>query len=161
MWKVALPEVPKYLFRGKGYALSPREVADTQIQLHADESWAGAFMMGDYHNGPLSLLIPFGIYGTLAVACFLFVSVRAMYRYLKFGDPNLRTINALLLATFCARIVMFCFVFGSIHSDMVSFLGPLGLAVALNGPEPSAAPVEEAAVTQLDPDLSPGLSPYS
>ena len=159
MWKVVIPEIPKYLFKGKGYALDPREVAETQIHLQGNESWNGAFLMGDYHNGPLSLLIPFGIYGALAFLWFLFVSLRAMSRYLRLGDPNLRTINALLLATFSAKVVMFFFVFGSLHSDMAFFTGLLGLSVALNGPEPVSAPAEEREATEFDPDLNPGLSP--
>ncbi len=163
MWKAALSEIPKYLFRGKGYALDPRDVAETEILRASphNDSWNGAFLMGDYHNGPLSLLIPFGIYGALAFLWFLFVSLRTMYRYFKLGDPNLRTINALLLATFTAKTVIFFFVFGSLYSDMAFFTGLLGLSVALNGAEPSPAPVEETTVTQLDPDFNPGLSPYS
>src|SRR5207249_1607014 len=126
MWKAALPEIPKYLFRGKGYALNPREVAETDLRLQGNESWTGAFMMGDYHNGPLSVLITFGIFGALAVCWFLYASFALLYRYVKAGDPRLRCINSFLLAAFAARVVFFVFVFGSIYSDMTIFAGLLG-----------------------------------
>ena len=90
-------------------------------------------MVGNYHNGPLSILIPFGIYGAIAFVWFLVAGLRVLHRNWKLGDPALRTVNALLLAAFAARVVFFFFIFGSLHSDMVVFAGLLGLSVALNG----------------------------
>ena len=117
--------------------------------------------MGDYHNGPLSVIIPFGIYGVLAFLWFVFASLRLMWRYLKFGDPNLRKINALLLAAFGAKVLLFLTVFGALSSELVFFTGLIGLSVALNG-APATTPAPELDVAaELDPDLNHGLSPSS
>ena len=84
-----------------------------------------------------------------------------MWRYFKEGDPSLRSINALLLTTFAAKTAVFFFVFGSLHSDMVSFAGLIGLSVALNGaPAPMTEP-ELNTATELVEDLNRGLSPSS
>jgi hypothetical protein len=163
MWQAALPEIPKYLFHGKGYRIDPREVetalAGAAGTMAFQDSWNGALTMGDYHNGPLSVIIPFGIYGALAFLWFLFVSLRFLHRALKFGNPQLRTINALLLATFAARAIFFFLVFGSVYSDMAIFAGLLGLSVSINGAEPVEEAVEEDPAIQLDPDISQGLTP--
>jgi hypothetical protein len=164
MWHQVMPEIPKYLLRGKGYALDPQDVDDTDVtfkrSIH-NQSWTGALLMGDYHNGPLSVIIPFGIYGSLAFLWFIFACHRLMWRYLKTGAPSLRNINAFILASFAAKTLLFFFVFGSLHSDMASFIGLIGLSVALNG-VPVQAPVPELnEATELDEDLNRGLSPSS
>jgi len=137
MWREVLPEVPKCLFQGRGFNLNPTDLylaAESQRRF-ASEGLAGTIVAGDYHNGPLSILIPFGIYGLIAFVWFLTAGARTLYRYYKFGDPALRTINALLLACFTVRAVWFFTFFGSFHSDVPIFAGLLGLGVALNGAE--------------------------
>ena len=41
--------------------------------------WEGAAMAGDYHNGPLSVLIPFGIWGLAAFVWLLVAGARFLY----------------------------------------------------------------------------------
>jgi hypothetical protein len=160
LWHAAVPEIPKYLFHGKGYSLGVKDVQDALMPIGpANPNWNGPLAMGDYHNGPLSVVIPFGVYGVVAFCWFLYVSLRVLYRYWKFGDPSLRKINTLILATFAARIVFFFLVFGSMHSDMAIFTGLLGLAVALNGPVPNEAPVEPEPALELESPFERGLSP--
>jgi hypothetical protein len=137
MWREVLPEVPRYLFRGKGFNLDPTDLylaAESQRRFQS-EGAQGTIVAGDYHNGPLSVLIPFGIYGMIAFVWFLGAGIRTLNRYHKYGDPALRTINALLLAAFVVRAVWFFIFFGSLHSDVPFFAGLLGLAVSLNGAE--------------------------
>ncbi len=161
MWEAAVPEIPKYLFHGKGYSLDVKDVQDALMPLGpTTPNWLGPLAMGDYHNGPLSLLIPFGIYGVIAFCWFLYVSLRVLYQYWKFGNPALRRINAFLLAAFAARVLLFFFVFGSLNSDMAIFAGLLGLAVSLNGPVPSTVPeVQEDPALELESPFNEGLSP--
>jgi hypothetical protein len=102
-------------------------------------------LAGDVHNGPLSVLIPFGLYGTLAFVWFLVAGLRVLHRNWKFGDPALRNVNTLLLAAFAAHVVLFVCVFGALQVDMAIFAGLLGLSVALNGAEPEPAPAEQPA----------------
>ena len=73
MWKALLPQVPPHLLLGKGYAISMedfemmgRDVAFRSV----DASQQGLALAGDYHNGPLSVVIPFGIWGVIAFLWF-------------------------------------------------------------------------------------------
>ena len=145
MWRDVLPEVPKYLFMGKGWTYDARDYAMSVEMGEAGNPLAGVILVGDFHNGPLSVLIPFGIYGAITFAWFLAVGLRVLYRNWKFGSPALHSVNALLLAAFAAQIVFFCFFFGSMYSDMVIFAGILGLGVALNGAGASPVPAEQPA----------------
>jgi hypothetical protein len=145
MWKEVLPDVPKYLFRGKGWGFDSREFFTVMDTGEAGNPLAGTILVGDYHNGPLSVLVPFGIYGAIAFLWFLVAGLRVLHRNWKFGSPALQTVNALLLAAFAARVLLFFFVFGSLHSDMAVFAGLLGLSVALNGADASLVQVEQPA----------------
>lgn len=148
MWRDVLPEVPKCLFRGKGWGIDAGEFQATQAMgaaASAADPLAGTILAGDFHNGPLSVLIPFGLYGTLAFVWFLVAGLRVLHRNWKFGDPALRNVNTLLLAAFAAHVVLFVCVFGALQVDMAIFAGLLGLSVALNGAEPEPAPAEQPA----------------
>jgi hypothetical protein len=134
MWTTLLPDVPKYLFKGKGYTLNPQElymVQESSARGMITASEAAAFA-GDYHNGPLSLIIPFGLYGLGAFLWLVIVGIRLLARNFRYGDPLLRRINAYLLALFIARVIFFFLVFGAIASELFYFTGILGLSVALN-----------------------------
>lgn len=152
MWKAVLPQVPQYLLLGKGLSISPEEFNEVMGQDVALGNAAASFdpsqtplaLSYDYHNGPLSVLIPFGIWGAIAVLWFFaagFSVLRCNYRY---GDPSLQTVNNFLFAVFLTAIIMFMFVGGGLTSDIATFAGYLGLSVALNGGmrEPAPQPVQ-------------------
>jgi hypothetical protein len=149
MWKEVMPEVPKYLFRGKGWGIDARDFFTSVEMGEVGNPLASTILVGDFHNGPLSVLIPFGLYGAIAFVWFLVAGLRVLHRNWKFGSPALHSVNTLLLAAFAARAVFFFGFFGSLHSDMAIFTGILGLSVALNGTnaspvltEPSTAGME-------------------
>src|SRR5207249_6111641 len=54
MWKEALPQVPKYLIKGKGYVIDPSDLFMAEVAaFHGfGIQAAGALVAGDYHNGP-------------------------------------------------------------------------------------------------------------
>jgi hypothetical protein len=93
----------------------------------------GAALAGDYHNGPLSVIIPFGIWGEAAFVWFLAAGLRALHRNYQFGAPELRQINAFLLSFFVARGIFFIFVLGALRTELFYFTGLVGFRVALNG----------------------------
>jgi hypothetical protein len=136
MWKAVLPEVPKYLFKGKGYSMDPDEMFMEQesANRHFADPFAFFVVTGLYHNGPLSIVMPFGIYGVVGFIWFLVAALRVLYHNHRFGNPGLRCANAFLLAAFVARIVIYFCVFGSFYSDLFTFTGLVGLSVSLNGP---------------------------
>jgi hypothetical protein len=133
MWKSILPDVPRYLLKGKGYRLTADDMywASQNAGLNANEG--GSAVAGDYHNGPLSTVIPFGIWGMIGFTWLIVAGFRYLYNNYRQGNPALRQINTLLLALFAAKVFFFLVVFGSFFADLYAFTGILGLAVSLNG----------------------------
>jgi hypothetical protein len=161
MWKALLPQVPQYLLLGKGLAMSQEdfsiaEQVTSDARALSEDQW-GAALAGDYHNGPLSLVIPFGAWGLIAWVWFLAASLRVLYRNYRYGDPALLSINTFLLASFVVRMLMFWLIVGGFYQDFISYIGLLGLGVSLNGgvASPAAAVVPaESPVNQLPTVLS-------
>jgi len=135
MWKQVLPQVPRYLLKGKGYALDPNDLFMAQQSAFRGFSIqaTGSMVAGDYHNGPLSVIIPFGVWGLISFGWLLTAGFKLLYYYHRFGDPALQRINTFLLSAFLAKILFFVFIFGALYSDLVSFIGLLGLGISLNG----------------------------
>jgi O-antigen ligase len=137
MWKALWPQVPRYLLVGKGYGFSKEDFTfmgnDTAFHRIADASDTPLALSGDYHNGWLSVLITFGIWGMIVTVWFLAAGVRALYYNFRYGDARLQPVNCFLMASFLTRIVMFMTVSGAgLHIDLVLFVGVLGLSIALN-----------------------------
>ncbi|MGD0252778.1 MAG: O-antigen ligase family protein [Verrucomicrobiota bacterium] len=168
MWKALLPQVPQYLLLGKGMAISPEEynemMGNTALGTATgvfDPSQNPLALSYDYHSGPLSVVLPFGIWGCIGFLWFLAASLRVMYRNFRYGDPSLQTINLFLFVIFSVSTFMFMFAWGALSTDMAKFIGFLGLSVALNGgvcrPVPQPVPAKE---TFLRPrDVLPGSRP--
>jgi len=112
----------------------------------ANDSGALAIAMGDCRNGPLSVLLPFGLAGLIGFVWFLVASGRVLYRNYKLGDPALLQTNRCLYALFITKAVMFFFVVGSFYTDMVYFVGFVGLSIALNGG--ACSPGEDSATSR-------------
>lgn len=158
MWKQLLPEVPKHLIKGKGYALNPDEMFGIyQSGLRGfGESADFARYAGDYHSGPFSLIIPFGLFGVAAFVWFVAASIRLLHNNLKHGDPDFKRVNTFIMAVFLARVAFFVFVFGSISTDLITLTGLVGLSVSLNGAKTSAEedPAEASAPALLQESYS-------
>jgi len=131
MWKEVMPEIPQYLLLGKGYKVNPVDLDFARRGYGPSYNWAS--LTGAYHNGPLTLLIPFGLWGFAAFTWFLVASFRYLYRAYKSGDSDLKSVNTFLLAYFAARTVYFLFVFGNFYTDLFFFTGIIGISVSLNG----------------------------
>lgn len=152
MWKSVLPEIPNYLLLGKGLSFSEADFqANTSRELSArnPDQWLWAVIAGDYHNGPLSALLTFGIWGFIALVWFHIAGWRVMVLAWRNGNPEIRLLNSFLLAKFLVHLISFWFVTGSMYSDMLIFSSILGFSVALNGgvcrvPFSAAAPSEPA-----------------
>jgi hypothetical protein len=157
MANAALPEIPGHLLLGKGYALTQVDFQNMNQQAFqsGDAANWGSSIAGDYHNGPLSVIIPFGIWGVIAVIWFFIAGVCALYNNYRYGDPALRTVNILLLAMFLTRAIIFCSpIFGSLYSDMAGFAGMLGLSVSLNGGIHRPAPMPVQQLHKMQPAVS-------
>jgi len=146
MWQEVMPEIPQYLLVGKGYAFSATEQAEMgRANLESVE------LVGDYHNGPLSVLLPFGMFGAIAFIWLMVAAIRVLYHNYRFGDPAYQNINAFLFAYFIAKVIFFFTAAGSLHGDLPMFLGLLGLSISLNGgvAKPAVAPQPETVFTQI------------
>jgi O-antigen ligase len=144
MWKSVAQQIPEYLFLGKGYNLSGTDLYMLQQSTMRGyvETWESHALAGDYHSGPLSVIISFGIWGVLAFAWLLYAGTRHLYQVYRDGAEQMKVINRFLLALFVARILFFVFVFGALYSELYYFTGILGLSVALNSAYQPASPRE-------------------
>lgn len=135
LWAAVLPEVPDHLLLGKGYALSPRDYAMSGATgFHTiDAAQQDLALSGDYHSGPLSVILPLGVWGVIGFLWFLVASGRVLHSNYKYGDPALHGINTFLWAIFLTYVLRFFLIYGALHSDMVAFAGIIGLSVCLNG----------------------------
>jgi O-Antigen ligase len=136
MWKALLPQVPKHLLLGKGYAITMEDLElmgqDSAFQNGSDASQQGLALSGDYHNGPLSVILPFGIWGVLAFTWFLTASLRVMYLNYRYSSPELQTLNTFLFTIYTIGSLDFVFLFGGLADGMGQFTGLLGLSIAIN-----------------------------
>ena len=133
IWRDVLPEVPQYLVLGKGYGFSGREMAMIHDARRGGSLEETTELAGDYHNGPLSLLIPLGVFGMIGFLWFLWGGARALYHNYQFGDPAYSRTNAFLLALFCVKVIVFFVIFGGFAADLAQFAGLVGLSVSVNG----------------------------
>jgi hypothetical protein len=134
MWQDLMPNLPKYLLLGKGYGFDPDEQFQNMSHINSfEQDFSGSMLAGDYHNGPLSTLVAFGLAGLAGLMWFVIASLRYLYRAMRNGDPELRPVNTLLLAFFAARVTLFCLVFGMFPIDIAILAGIVGFSVSLNG----------------------------
>ena len=164
IWKAVLPQIPQHLLLGKGYGLAREnyEFAQSTSFRAISEDQGITAEAGDYHNGPLSVVLTFGIWGVVAFLWFSVAGGRVLYNNYRYGDPALRNVNALLLAAYVQQMVMFLFVVGGLSSDMLKFTGWLGLSVSLNGGlarRPAPVPVPTAQKARVFPGVPPRPRP--
>lgn len=155
IWKRVWTEIPNYWLLGKGYRLDPRALDMAQFRDYRGGEGEAAVIAGDYHNGPLSIIVPLGMPGVVAVVWFWITAWRFLLHNYRNGAPELKTVNTLLLAFFCVRVFHFVVIFGSFYSEFAHFTGLVGLSVALNGGWARAvtapATVEETAPEPIRP----------
>jgi len=134
MWQTLLGEIPKYFWIGKGYAIDPMDLmlTDEAVRRGQAESYETALVAGDYHSGPLSVLLPFGILGAITFVWFLVASTRVLLANFKYGNPEYFTINCFLLASMIAKLIFYFFVFGAVNSDLAVFVGLVSLSIIVN-----------------------------
>jgi hypothetical protein len=134
MWKALWPQIPHYLWLGKGLGISAAELELTAELAGRGKiaTWELSLLAGDFHNGLLSVMIPFGIWGFMGLLWFWIAGLRALYFNFRYGDEKLKTINTLLLALFIDRMIAFIFFYGSFYEDLTIFTGIIGLCIAIN-----------------------------
>jgi hypothetical protein len=160
MWKAVLPDVPKYFWVGKGFTFNGTDYWLTlqAVTRQMFVSYEHTLISGNYHNGILTIIIPFGIFGFLAFLWFCWAALRVLYQNYRYGDPEIQTINTFLLVAFCSRLLLYLTVYGQFDLEFLLLTGYVGFSVALNNgvckkalPEPASEP----SFTLAQPRLSP------
>ena len=160
IWKVMIPQIPHYLWLGKGYAYSATDsYLTTEATLRGlASSYEEILISGNYHSGPLTLIIPFGIFGVLAFAWFCVSGFRILYRNYRFGDPEIKNVNTFLISYFSAYLLFFLSVYGQFDLDLYIFTGVVGFSIALNGGVAKAKTISNASVdARLEDDSLPAI----
>ena len=134
MWKTLLPEVPKYLFLGKGFAYSGTDYYLTQeaVRRGIYTSYEDTLVNGNYHQGLLTLIIPFGIWGAIGLMWFWAAGLRVLYSNYRHGLSELQAINTFLISFFVARLIFYVLFYGQYDLDLCQFTGVVGMSIALN-----------------------------
>jgi hypothetical protein len=161
IWQAILPQVPGYLLLGKGYALSATDYESMgednpfAASARVNASLESLAIANDFHSGPLSTLICFGIWGVISILAVMAAGFFITYRNFKYGDPALLSVNAMLLAMHLEHVLHFFFIFGAYADDISGFARIVGFSVALNwgvrgapAPAPSAARLKPLAAPQ-------------
>ncbi|MDR3457456.1 MAG: O-antigen ligase family protein [Verrucomicrobiae bacterium] len=151
MWRDLWPKVPQYLLLGKGYALSREDFEYMGggnfegLGVGLDASQQGLAIAGDYHSGPLSTLMPFGIWGAISYLWVALASLFITYRNFKYCDPQVKPFNAFLFVFTVQSIIGFLLLVGAYSEAIGGFAKTVGFSIALNwgicGPQTAPTPV--------------------
>ena len=140
IWRATWPQVPDHLLLGKGYSLSAEDyqmIGNGTFALaqasHIDDAEASLAISGDYHSGPLSTLMAFGLWGGIGMLWLMGATIYVTYRNYKYGDPELHTYNIYMFVSAVAGTIFFLFVFGGFSGDVANFAKLAGLNIAFNG----------------------------
>jgi hypothetical protein len=161
MWKNVIPQIPHYLILGKGYSFSADDAAMIRNlgNVAGEETGYGSSFVGDYHNGPLSVIMPFGIFGSIAFLWFLGASFQVLRANYKYGDPDCRRVNTFLLSYFVAKVILFFVVFGGLYTDLAMFVGIVGFSITYNGGVAKRVPVAQPQIAFRRFPLLPAQRP--
>lgn len=138
LWASLYPQVPQYLLLGKGYNMSAEDFqnigtgAFANLGNQIDPAQQALALSGDYHSGPLSTLIPFGIWGAIGILWLMGAALFVAYRNFRYGDQDLKVFNAYLLANILWAIVCYFLIFGAFSGNVSDFAKTIGFSIALN-----------------------------
>jgi hypothetical protein len=146
IWKIVFPEVPKYLWLGKGFGFSAADLYLTEQAITRGfyQAYEDMLITGSYHNGLLTTIIPFGLAGLAALLWFVIAALRALYANYRHGAPELTNINTFLLAFFVTRLLFFLTLYGQFDLDLMVFTGVIGMSISINGGVARPRVVEQA-----------------
>jgi hypothetical protein len=162
IWKALLPEVPKHLLLGTGLSVDVETLnemgGNTSFKV-IDAANQPLALTHDVHNGPLSIILPFGIWGILTWFWFWGGMGYVVFRNYKYGDPDLKLYNRFLLASFWGNCLFFTFIFGAMeHVSNFCLIG--GLSVAINHGVRGPGKEKASNKTQVFAGAKPGRRPY-
>jgi len=154
MWSALLPQIPPHLLLGKGLAFSSAEYDEmmtgniilSQMAERFDASEGSLALANDFHNGMISVVIPFGIWGVIAIVWFLIAGNWVVWRNMKYCRPELKVAGQFIFVLYFYEAAYFLSCFGGLQiaSELASFVGFLGLSIALNNGVCQPSPEEQS-----------------
>jgi hypothetical protein len=161
LWRQLLRYVPRYWLIGRGFAFDPGVIGSTGGRIGHTVEYAIA--THNYHSGPLSLLIDFGVFGFVFASAIIAGGAVHHVRLLsaRWNDPGLSRMHRVILASYCVNVFRFYCIHGDAAGSMIAFLLQLAM---LNGFYMTDLAVgREEAGAQDEPGLpplpaAPGLS---
>ena len=135
MWNVVIEQIPQHLLIGKGYGGRASELNLLRESMRRGyiSDFEGSMIAGDLHSGPLSILLPLGVFGVIFFVWFLAVAFVALQRNYRYGSEELKTVNTLLFAYFIAQVIFFCLIYGTFTGGLYMFTGAIGFSICING----------------------------
>ncbi len=114
IWKLAWNEVPDYLWIGKGFTFNQEDMFSLSARR---DGVLNAFLVHNYHSGPLSLLLDLGLFGLIFGGGFLLVSTIEIFRRLDriTGDPILRRFYLFMGCFYIYNLPSYFLVFGDVR----------------------------------------------
>jgi hypothetical protein len=139
IWRATWPKVPEHLLLGKGYALDKSDfdmIGGGEFSRfaasHIDAGDESLAISSDYHSGPLSTLMGFGVWGAIGILWLMAATLFVLVRNYKYGDPALATFNVYMLAGGISSVFAFFFIFGGFQGDVGNFARCAGISLAFN-----------------------------
>lgn len=124
VWAYAITRIPEYLMVGRGLVTDVSAAAWMQESYYVSPEFA--WMVSNYHSGPLSIILTFGLSGAITWFGFLFTSVHrgitALRRYRKYQELyayNLLKFSSMILAI---SILEYIFLNGNVVASFPLFM---------------------------------------
>jgi hypothetical protein len=128
LWGIAVTQIPQYWLIGKGLAATPMFDITNRGGYNDALSWFAE--MGAFHNGPLGLLINFGIAGLLlGFALFFYYSRIFLLTLHQLIKTKHYPIYKVILVNSFITTFMFVFLYGDMQSNFPDVVFLLGIIV--------------------------------
>lgn len=124
VWHAAVQYIPEYFWIGKGLAFDGELLTSAMMGGAGWDPISWALIEGSYHNGYLSLLLLFGIFGLLTGLALL---VSVLWRAIKFNsapwkNPRLHRCYQAFLASITSTVIVYLTVYGDVTAIFPNFL---------------------------------------
>lgn len=124
VWSYAFTRIPEYLLVGRGFVQNVSAAAWMQASYYVTPEFA--WMMSNYHNGPLSIILTFGLFGTITFFGFFLFSVRqgivALRRYRRHQNLYAYTLVQFSTLYIGQKILQYIFIMGEVRSSFPDFV---------------------------------------
>jgi hypothetical protein len=126
LWRdYCIPNVPKYLLIGRGIAQDITGFAWLQANWYGSAEFY--YHMGRYHSGPFSLLLDFGLAGTVSFTVFFLLALIDGWktiRRVRSADPDPLVFRYYVYLTIITtyRFFAFYFIFGDVRESLPQML---------------------------------------